>query len=147
MCTFVFSHVLLDTNPFVYCAPPSAHNIRTHTHTQVENAFSVTSLDKEATNSDRTFGFMFKTDLFEESKMEMLKDGHTRSLVKAVPAKLGVANADNTAFVPKDVTDTTAASSYKIKLESTAQVSVIMLWCLQLRIGVWDKASRIDRCG
>ena len=77
----------------------------------------------------------------------MLKDRHTRSLVKAVPAKLGVANADNTAFVPKDVTDTTAASSYKIKLESTAQVSVIMLWCLQLRIGVWDKASRIDGCG
>ena len=58
---------------------------------------------------------MIKTDLFEETKKGMSKDRHTRSLTKkAVPAKLGVANTDNTAFVPKDVADTTAASSFKI---------------------------------
>ena len=145
-CTFVFFHVLLDTNsnshhrPFIYRTPPSAHyqtHTHTHTHTQVGNAVSATSLNKKTANSDRTFGFMIKTDLFEETKKEMSKDRHTRSLTKkAVPAKLGVANTDNTAFVPKDVADTIAASSYKIKLESAAQVSVIVWWYLQLRRGL-----------
>jgi hypothetical protein len=47
---------------------------------------------------------MLKTDLFGESKMEMLKEHHTRSLiVKTVTAKLGVANTDNADFAPKYV--------------------------------------------
>ena len=94
----------------------SSYKTKLESASQVENAVNATSLDKEAATSDRTFGFTFKTDdLFEETKKEMSTDRHTRSLTKkAVPAKLGVTNTDNTAFVPKDVADTTAASSFKI---------------------------------
>jgi hypothetical protein len=93
---------------------------------------SAATAEVTAKASDRTFGFTFKTDdLFEETKKEMSTDRHTRPLTKkAVPAKRGVTNTDNTAFVPKDFADTTALvdSSYNIKLESAAQVSVIMCY-------------------